>query len=998
MRIKNISKAVIIVLTVLFCASVLNASTFFQIGKPDGSPKKFGLANSSYKYYGLRFTKPVIFTVNKDPLSSWPFIHPSTLDPWAGEKAHTFTINFTLDSAPQKDTYLHIGLADVWRHSEFKPTINETSLGSQKSPPGSGRNTMAFDPLSEGKVSSLTFKVPKASLKTGPNKLTLTLDNGSWIIYDHVTLDDSPNPPKLAQRQPAAINPEYLENGTIKFDEIVFAARPLGSDGHWYANFSYYAQDENRKAYRHSSKLCKMNIRNGKTTVLLDDPKGSIRDPQVHYDGKKIIFAYRKADTDNFNLYEIDTDGNNLTQVTYGKYDDIEPTYMPDDSIIFASSRCKRWVNCWLTQVAVLYRCDSDGSNVTQLSSNNEHENTPWPLPDGRILYQRWEYVDRSQVHYHHLWTTNPDGTNQSVFYGNLKPGIVMIDAKPIPDSEKILTVFSWGHGAKEHVGDIAILTPKSGPDHEQSAKVISKGGGFRDPYPIADNCFLVARGQEMFIMKPDTKLEKIYRLPGQFNAAKYELHEPRPIIARKRECVIPSRVDETKTTGSLILVDVYKGRNMQGVKKGDIKELLVLETLPKPINYTGGMDPLTYGGSFTLERVLGTIPVEQDGSAYMELPADRGLFFVALDKNGKSVKRMQSFLTVKPGETTSCLGCHEQRTKSGTNINTSALMALDRQPSKIKPVPDVPDVIDFPRDIQPILDKHCVTCHGYEKNGKHGPMAAGIILAGDHGPMFSHSYVNLTIHQQVADGRNQPKSNYPPYALGSSASPLMHKIEKHHNGVKLTKKEKNTVRLWIEVGAPYPGTYAALGAGMIGGYAENTQIHTDFDWHSRKNFVEAINKRCASCHKDSKQLPLALSDENKFSFWQINSADPRMRYIRHLLFNLSRPQKSLMLLAPLAKEAGGFGMCRPADQSPVFASTDDPDYQAILKLCTDGKDYLAKIKRFDMPGFIPPRPYIREMKRYGVLPADLPENTVIDFYKTDQSYWRSLWYQPVGK
>ena len=106
--------------------------------------------------------------------------------------------------------------------------------------------------------------------------------------------------------------------------------------------------------------------------------------------------------------------GTGLRQLTDGPWDDIEPSYLPDGSIVFASSRCQRWVNCWLTQVAILCRSDVDGRNLQPLSSNNEHDNTPWPLPDGRILYTRWEYVDRSQVDYHLLWVVNPDGTGHS--------------------------------------------------------------------------------------------------------------------------------------------------------------------------------------------------------------------------------------------------------------------------------------------------------------------------------------------------------------------------------------------------------------------------------------------------------------------------------------------------------------------------------------------------------------------------------------------------------
>ena len=145
-----------------------------------------------------------------------------------------------------------------------------------------------------------------------------------------------------------------------------------------------------------------------------------MRDPQVHYDGGKILFSLRKAGEDYYHLHEIGVDGTGLRQLTSGAFDDYEATYLPDGGIAFVSTRCKRWVNCWMTQVGVIYRCDADGGNIQPLSANTEHDNTPWVMPDGRMLYTRWEYVDRSQVEFHHLWTMNPDGTGASVFYGNM--------------------------------------------------------------------------------------------------------------------------------------------------------------------------------------------------------------------------------------------------------------------------------------------------------------------------------------------------------------------------------------------------------------------------------------------------------------------------------------------------------------------------------------------------------------------------------------------------
>jgi hypothetical protein len=777
-------------------------------------------------------------------------------------------------------------------------------------------------------------------------------------------------------------------------EEIVFACRQEGLDGHWYANFGYYAASENRKAYRALGRLCKLDVRTGEVALLIDDPEGTIRDPQVHYDGRKIIFSYRNGDSEHFHLYEINTDGTGLRQLTSGPFNDIEPTYLPDGGIVFCSDRCNRWVNCWLTQVAVLYRCDADGGNITQLSSNNEHENTPWPLPDGRVLYQRWEYIDRSQVHYHHLWTMNPDGTGQMVFYGNMHPGIVMIDAKPVPQTREIVAIFSPGHGRREHAGAITLVSPALGPDEPAGARRISKKDNFRDPYPLSKDYFLAAQQDRLVLMNARGESRTIYRLPAELAEQQVTCHEPRPLRPRERERLIPPRVSPQQTTGTLVLSDIYSGRRMDDVEPGQIKKLLVLESLPMPIHYTGGMDPISYGGTFTLERVVGSVPVEPDGSAYMELPALRSFFFVALDENDDSVKRMQSFLTVMPGETTGCVGCHEQRTHAPAATNAAHLLALKRRPSRVEPIAGIPDVFDFPRDIQPILDKHCVECHDYDKR------EGNVILTGDRGPMFSHSYYTLTYHREFVDGRNDPKSNLPPRSIGAAASPLMKKLRGEHYDVELSPREIKMVRYWIESGAAYPGTYGALGSGMIGGYYENRQVNTDERWPATISAAEAIRRRCSGCHKDQTVLPRTLSDERTVSFWRPDPDDPRLRLSRHLVFNLTRPQKSLMLLAPLAKEAGGYGLCVSGDpesaedtQRAVFADQQDPDYQKILAVCREGKTHLERIKRFDMAGFVPPAPYLREMRRYGVLPHDIGDGTPIDCYRTDRKYWQSLWY-----
>jgi hypothetical protein len=776
-------------------------------------------------------------------------------------------------------------------------------------------------------------------------------------------------------------------------EEIVFAARPYGADGHWYANFGYYSIDDSMKAYSVGGRLCKYNLKTGKFTQLLIDKEGGVRDPAVHYDGKRIVFSYRKGGTDNYHLYMINADGSDLRQLTDGKYDDIEASFLPDGGIAFVSSRCKRWVNCWVTQVAVVHRCDIDGSNIRPLSSNGEQDNTPWMLPDGRLLYTRWEYTDRSQVDYHHLWTMNPDGTGQMVYYGNYHPGKLMIDAKPIPDSEKVVAIFSPGHGRKSHQGNVAILSPKTGPDDLGAVREITKTPFFRDPYALSENCILAATGQNMVVLDGEGAATQLFRLPKALLEQQYALHEPRPIIKRPPERLMPERTQWDTSTGTLVLSNIYEGRAMEGVAVGDIKKLLVLEVLPMPVHFHGGMTPITIGGSFTLERVMGTVPVEADGSAYVELPGLRSFFFVALDENNESVKRMQSWLTVMPGEQVSCVGCHEPRTQSPQNSVKSNLLALQRPPSKIKKLEGIPEVYDFPRDIQPILDQHCLPCHDQDER------KAGVVLSGDRGPVYTHSFVTLTGRQQFSDGRNQKISNRPPRSIGAVVSPIMKKVQEGHQGVEMSAHEQDLIRYWIEAGATYPGTYAAIDSGMLGWYfitppdSNAKKDVRDQEWPTSKAAFTAMKKRCVPCH----------NQETKRFLPRFLSAGPDGgRYSRHLLYNLSQPEKSQLLRAPLAKEAGGYGICRnlngknkATDPAQVFADTNDPDYQSMLAMIEAGHDFIQRETWFRMADFKPSAVYIREMKRYGMLDEKVQAGDVLNPYTTDQAYWQSFWWPP---
>jgi len=748
--------------------------------------------------------------------------------------------------------------------------------------------------------------------------------------------------------------------------EIIFAVRAMGRDGHWYANFGHHSRNAGAMQYGPpGGKLCRLNLRTGKLTALVDDPRGGVRDPHVHYDARKVLFSYRKGAGKYYHLHEINVDGTGLRQITHEPFDEIEPIYLPDGDLMFCSSRCNRFVQCWFTQVAILHRSGPHGENIRPVSANIEQDNTPWMMPDGRVLYMRWEYVDRSRVQFHHLWTINPDGTGVMVYFGNMHPGTVMLDAKAIPGTDKVVSIFSPGHGRREHAGRIAVIDPDAGPDERRWVRYIGRGSNYRDPYPLSENLFLAAENNRVLLIDSAGQTEVLHTVAGRNMTA----HEPRVLRPRPREPLIADRVIDSQPTGRLVLADVTHGRRMAGVRPGEITELLVLETLPKPVNFSGTMEPISHQGTFTLPRILGTVPVEADGSAYMEVPALRPLFFVALDKRGMSVKRMQSFVSVMPGETTGCSGCHEDRTDNARIRGN--LLATKRPPSRIRPVEGVPGVMDFPRDIQPILDKHCVRCHNYRK-----PPPGRMPLVAARGPMYSHSYYALMAGGYVSHGRDA-QGNKKPRGIGTSASRLMKQIDGTHKKVKLSALERRKIRLWIESGAQYPGTYAALGSGMV-------SVRVD---------EGVLRERCTGCHGPNPG----------------RRRGPPFKTPKELLFNLTDPARSPLVLAPLAKQAGGWGLCKGTPKGPpknpgekpkafdaVFATRKDRDYLKLLGAVERGKSDLEKVTRFDMPTFRPNKHYVREMKRYGLLPGNVdPARKLINVYETDQAYWKSFWFRP---
>ena len=806
-------------------------------------------------------------------------------------------------------------------------------------------------------------------------------------------------------------------------EEIIFTTRTYGNDAHWYANVGYWCADETKKMYGSQGRLCKLNLASGTVTTLLEDLDGSIRDPQVSYDATKILFSYRPGGTEQYHLYEINADGTGLNQLTFGLYDDIEPIYLPDGDIMFCSSRSKRYTPCWVTETCTIFRCDANGENIRMISTNHDQDNTPWVLPDGRIAYTRWEYTDRSQMVFHHLWSMNPDGTDQQVLYGNMHAhygitnltGQLMIDAKPIPGTNKLICIFSPGHGIWEHTGVVTIVDPTNGPDDRSNFEYIGLGN-YKDPYAITDNCFIAARDLSIVKLDSSGNATTLYTTPTLI-----PIQEPRPLVARSREPIVTDHVKTTSTTGKMALQNINIGRNMEGVAAGEIKKLLIVEDLPKPVSFDGSQVPVSYNSKFYITRILGTVPVEEDGSAYFEVPADRPLTFVALDENNSSVKRMMSFTSVQKGETLSCVGCHETRDTAPPSGEVP-IAWQDGTPDQIESLAsNIPEIYDFPRDVQPVLDQYCISCHNPDNR------QGNVILTGDYGPEFTLSYYTLAIRKQFFTGGDMEKGNYAPRTLGDCISPLMWKLgdkeadvklqnafnnnfnisptleqkpgTNPHYGINMSDEDRELIKFWINTGGQYAGTYASQGPQGVFPWMEKNEPRDLLEFDSIDAAETVIRNNCNSCHTGDNAIPLRPDDHEDFYGDNWSGIDDgklehpqRSKYATDLIYNFTNPDKSVLLLAPLAVSAGGYGKCT-SNGTSVFANTNNADYQTLLAAIEDCKTILNEKKRFDMTDFIPNRQWVREMKKYGLIPVDLnPYEDPVDPYEVEKEYYESMW------
>lgn len=484
---------------------------------------------------------------------------------------------------------------------------------------------------------------------------------------------------------------------------------------------------------------------NGETTssVILNNKDGMLRDLDVSFDGKKILFSQKENFSTDWQISEMEVHTGNTRKITNeAGIANIQPCYLPD-GILFHSTRCVTVVDCNESIDAVnIYRCDRDGKNIRRLTNDQVSTQFPALLPDGRIIYTRWEYNDRGQIFPQALFTMYPDGTRQTAFYGNNSwYPTSLIQARGIEGSKKVLAVLAGHHtepmgklalidisaGQEEGAG-IELIAPIQQPGYKRVDKAEQDDVLFQYPYPVSPDEYLVGfslygkKKSKHFGIYWINKAGERELLAGN---TKSVFRCPTPLASRPLPRIIPSMVDYSNKTGTFHISNIYYGPGLKDVVPGTVKSLRViaLDFRSSGIRTNdncgeGGnarvTTPISVGGSWDTKTILGDAKVYEDGSCYFEVPAYTPVYFQAIDKNGEAIQSMRSWSTLMPGESFSCVGCHESKLTAPANTFGKS-MALKAGLKSLTPFYDVKKGFSYPRVIQPILDKHCIKCHNGE-------------------------------------------------------------------------------------------------------------------------------------------------------------------------------------------------------------------------------------------------------------------------------------------
>ncbi|MFC1497406.1 SUMF1/EgtB/PvdO family nonheme iron enzyme [Verrucomicrobiota bacterium] len=616
-----------------------------------------------------------------------------------------------------------------------------------------------------------------------------------------------------------------LDNPLLKFDKLLLAKGDISLQSNW------------KGANKLGDELVSLSpvAPDGKLTTVHE---GAISSYELDWDAQKILFS------DGTGISEVNVDGSNLRTIKAASTEDrylkrYNPCRMPNGDIMFVSTACKQAVPCTGgSGVGNMHVMDSEGNNERRITFDQDHNWDPCLLNNGRVVYLRWEYADIPHYFSRLLMSMNPDGTDQKEYYGSSSywPNS-MFWPRPIPGHpSKIVCIVSGHHGTRR-AGELLILDPALGRHEADGAVQSIPGYGekvepvmldklvndswpkFITPYPLGTSPQEDGAGTYFL-----TTVQKSAGAPWQLCLVDIfdnitpiltgDYAMPVPLLKRDKPPVIPHRIKLESKIANVMISDIYTGPGLKGYPKGSVRALRVGTY---HFRYPGNGD--TYGasheGGWDVKRIMGTVPVYEDGSAFFEVPANTPIFVQPIDAEGKALQLMRSWFTAMPGENLSCIGCHESQNTAPPSIRTIA----SRKPSsKIKTWNGPVRGFSFDREVQPVLDRKCVGCHDGSTSStssrkaelttsgkdKERPDFKAKRLHKNFEDKYSPAYMALQKYIRRAGLENDYHMPVPS-EYQADTSHLIKMLKKGHNNVKLTRDEWERLYTWIDYNIPYP-------------------------------------------------------------------------------------------------------------------------------------------------------------------------------------------------
>ncbi|MDR2171373.1 MAG: SUMF1/EgtB/PvdO family nonheme iron enzyme [Planctomycetaceae bacterium] len=682
-------------------------------------------------------------------------------------------------------------------------------------------------------------------------------------------LKSYPNDIELQKEFDVLLRKAALANPLLDFDKILLVRRNTAKDNFGFITLGSHTNETIKRDGWDNEIAILSDLRTApKLTPVYKHPNGApIRDLDLHFDGKKIMFS-SVNENKRFAIYEVDIDGQNLRELTPKGLNDVDwfdSCYLPEENVfITASTAGMQGLPCEDGRKAMvnLYRVatgkkNQDGSfappQVRQLTFEQDSDWHPSIMHDGRVMYLRWEYSDIPHYTSRILFSMQPDGRNQRAIWGSGSyfptayknprmiaghPSMVIgvlschhADEGGLPESGRLLLIDPniatkypfdytppskyWGK-AFEHINLVPKIYPKEktgcvqeipGYGRNVIGNVYDNQGGrgkyrFAYPYPLNENYFLVSvqiagKGNfDLYLVDRWDNMIKLFGVPD--NSFFHSI----PLVPRERPPVRYDMTDKSKNTGTIFISDVYFGGGLKGVPRGKAKSLRIF-SYHFGYRGSGGHESVGQNSSWDIKRILGTVPIEEDGSAMFNVPANTPISIQVLDENGAAIQLMRSWTVCMPGEQQSCIGCHE----TPLDVSPSKINAIAgrRAPREITNWYGEPRPFGYETEIQPLLDKNCTTCHNDETAKSHNIPSFIAKNTGSWRRDTSYSALNPYVWRP---GPESDLEMLVPFDFHASVSELVQRLSRNHYGVKFEGELRDRIYTWIDLNTPYRGMW----------------------------------------------------------------------------------------------------------------------------------------------------------------------------------------------